>query len=941
MPMRDHPATTFTARRLPGSRLRGWTASLVALALAATAARAGAAPPAGDAPAWLWWEAERPKATNFPNRNPFAPADEKAGQALSGGGWLGAQKPATALFIVYEVAVPKAGTFTLYARKFWRHGPFKWRFDDEPWRNTTTKVALLDDVPLTSTVRANWVELGKSELGAGKHTLRIEVDAGVEAVAFDCFVLTEGAFTPRGPLKTGVHQQSAPEGWFAFDPDSDHATRPAPLDLRFLNEAFSGENGVIQARGDSFVHEKTGTPVRFWAVNADHDILDHDPATMNRFARRLARVGVNMVRLHGPLWRENELARIDDNKLIKIHALVAALKTEGIYLTLSTYFPLWMKPAGQPGFEGLEGDAHPFALPFFNPHFQNLQKGWWKAALTRPNAATGLSLAQDPTLAFIELVNEDGLLFWTFNPYQGIPEQQMAILEKQFGDWLKQRYGGIDKAFAAWGTGGIFARWFGGMVKGDDTVAGRVGFMALDQIVEKKDKRAQDTAEFLAATQRTYFDRMYSYLKKDLGFRGAVSCSNWTTADPQILGPLDKVSNARCDFMDRHGHFAGPHQRGDATVTLSSGDRFNDAAAVRFETGNPDAPGPSFNLPIMDLAYNGKPSINSELNWVLPNRFRADMALLVAAYGALQGSDGFSFHTTRGADWTRRLDKFSVANPVVMGQFPAAALIFRKGLVRTAAPAVHLETTLANLHALNGIDAIDPLAYLVGRVEVNASERGGQSRVSDLRRFIDRSKSVVRSSTGELRWDYGQGVVTVDAPAAQGVTGFLARAGVIALGDIQVSSPLEYGTILVVAMDDLPIKTSRRLLIQVMSEDTNSGWSAPGTGMRAIAEVGGPPIIVKKLGGKLIVRRPDSTELKVTPLDFNGRPTVSGGGQRLSTHDLNLLPTTIHYLVEKPEAPPAETLKPEAKQEAKLDDKPSGAGQATEPTTPAVKPTVK
>jgi hypothetical protein len=244
-----------------------------------------------DAPAWVWWEAERPKATNFPDRNPFAPTDDKAKKALSAGGWLGAEKPVAPLFLEYQVTVPKTGTFTFYARKFWRHGPFKWRFDDEPWRACGPNVALLDDVSLAPFINANWVELGKVELPAGKHTVRIEVEAGVGAVAFDCFVLTEGPFTPRGPLKPGTRQQHAPDGWFAFDPDTEHSVEPAALDLRFLNESSAGEHGFIQVRGDGFVHEKTGTPVRFWAVNTGDEILNHDPAALIRFARRLAQLG--------------------------------------------------------------------------------------------------------------------------------------------------------------------------------------------------------------------------------------------------------------------------------------------------------------------------------------------------------------------------------------------------------------------------------------------------------------------------------------------------------------------------------------------------------------------------------------------------------------------------------------------------------------------------
>lgn len=951
---RDVAAGAQQARRrlMVGAMVAAVGSAAVATSRAGSPATPGEAPapnpPASAPPAWVWLEAERPTASNFPNRNPFAPRDPQGARTLSAGGWLGAERPTARLFLTYDVSLAKGGTFTFYARKFGRQSPFKWRFDDDPWRTASADVASLDDAAVYPSVNASWVELGKVELAAGKRSLRVEVDAGVEAIAFDCFVLTEGSFTPRGTLKPGSRHQAAPDGWFAFDPDADQAIDPAPLSLRFLNEKTSGEHGFIQVRESSFIYEKTGEPVRFWGVNAGPQLLRHEPAALNRFARRLARLGVNMVRLHAPLWRDDDFTKVDDGKLVKLHALVASLKTEGIYLTLSTYFPLWLAPTDKIDFPPIKGQEHPFAVPFFDQRFQELQKSWWRAALTKPNPATGLSLVQDPTLAFIEIINEDGLLFWTFHPYLGIPEEEMAIIEKQFGDWLIGRYGGLDKAFNAWGTGGFFARWFGGMVKGDDPPAGRIGFLTLDQIVERRDsKRAQDTAEFLAHTQRTYFDRMYTFLKKELAFRGSVSCSNWRTADARVLGPLDKLSNTRCDFMDRHGHHAGPHEGARNSGALSSGDRFNDAAALRFETGRgekPDDPSAtSFDLPIMDLAWNGKPSINSAINWLPPNRFRAEMPLLAAAYGALQGSDGFAFYTTDEVDWSRRLDKFTIADPVAMGQFPAAALIFRRGLVRTAEPALRLEVSLAEVNALNGIPelapqppeaartqqvaTIDPLAFLVGPVELNVSKTGGRPRVTDLGKYIDRQKRVVRSGSGELRWDYGRGVVTVDAPQAQGITGFLSQAGTVGLGDVQISSSLEYGTIVLVALDERPIKTSRKLLLQVMSEDRNSGWSAPGTGLRTIAAVGGPPLVLKNLSGKVVVRRPDASALSVTALDFNGRFEKGPGAgadvgadsrkpPSMHANDITLQPQTLYYLLEGPaeesagSAAPADGQKP-------------------------------
>jgi len=186
----------------------------------------------------------------------------------------------------------------------------------------------------------------------------------------------------------------------------------------------------------------------------------------------------------------------------------------------------------------------------------------------------------------------------------------------------------------------------------------------------------------------------------------------------------------------------------------------------------------------------------------------------------------------------------------------------------------------------------------VGRVEVNVSESGGVSKVTDLSRFIDRKKKTVSSATGELSWDYGRGLLTVNAPGAQGAVGFLAKAGPIMLDDLTVSSPLEYASVFLVSMDERPLKTSRRMLLQVMTEDSNYGWSAPGVGLRPIVDVGGPPIVVRKIGGTIALGRKDTTSLRVIPLDFNGYPSRERA-PFVPGRAFTLLPTTLYYLIEE------------------------------------------
>ncbi len=864
--------------------------------------------PATNQLVWVWWEAEKPTVTNFPpaERNPFAPQNEREAAVLSEGRWIGItgryeQTP----FLEYEVTVPQTSDYHFFVRKFWKHGPFRWKFDDQPWQEVPFEVSLLDSEELRTFIVANWIYAGQVHLTAGKHRLRIEQTTAEGAAAYDCFLLINRLWIPKGKLKPGERTQTAVVGWCPFDPDADNFS-PSPIDLRSLNEKFAGEKGFITVKGDQFVHSKTGEPVRFWGVNAGPDIVRLPKPFVDYLARHLAKLGVNIVRVHGSVWRSENMRQVDTDYLDKLFYFIAAMKRQGIYTGLSVYFPLWLRLSEQrDGFAGYK-DQHPFALLFFNRDFQEIYKGWWRTLLTTPNPYTGVPLKDEPAVAYVELVNEDSYLFWTFN-YDAVPAPQMELLEREFGEWLERKYGSLDNALKAWN---------GRKHQRDDFAQKRVGFLHLWEIFNQRDKRCQDTAEFLAKHQRDFFEATVKFIKGELGYKGLVVCSNWITADERTLGPLDKWSNLVGDFMDRHGYFGGTHKGERAGWAISVGDLYSDLSALTLP-----AKDPSFSLPVMDICYNSKPSIISEINWTPPNRFRAEFPVLCAAYGALQGSDGFFFFALSGPFWQRTLSKFAIQTPTVMGQFPACALLYRKGLIKAADTIVKVEARLADLFALKGvpvrapinldelrakdipaggrakteqIQALDPLAFFVGRVILNISEQGGTSEIADLSRFIDRGKQTVVSATGELVWDYGRGVVLLKSPMAQGAVGFLGKIGRIELPDATIEFNGEYGSVLMVAMDDRPIRTSRKILVQVVTEEQNNGWQVERQGdLFRIVQLGSAPLLVRNSSGTLTFRRPDAARLRVTALNANGYPLKVLG----SAKQISLAPDVLYYLV--------------------------------------------
>ena len=107
--------------------------------------------------------------------------------------------------------------------------------------------------------------------------------------------------------------------WFAFDPKPDTFAE-CPLDLRFLNEKYAGENGFIAVKDGHFIHSANGQPARFWAVNGPPEDLTGDE--LRRCAKLLARYGVNLVRVHGALFDKD--GEPDLKKVQHAHEVVAA-----------------------------------------------------------------------------------------------------------------------------------------------------------------------------------------------------------------------------------------------------------------------------------------------------------------------------------------------------------------------------------------------------------------------------------------------------------------------------------------------------------------------------------------------------------------------------------------------------------------------------------------
>jgi hypothetical protein len=277
---------------------------------------------------------------------------------------------------------------------------------------------------------------------------------------------------------------------------------------------------------------------------------------------------------------------------------------------------------------------------------------------------------------------------------------------------------------------------------------------------------------------------------------------------------------------------------------------------------------------------------------------------MVAAQTALTGLD-ISVWFGMNYLWSDSLSYKWVGNtPVILGQFPANALIFRQGLVQAGKPAVveHRrledlwERTTPVISEESGWDpnrdagnitltssvktAVDPLAYLVGAVRVAYDSDPAKTEVADLAKYIDRTNKTVRSITGEIETDYGKGVYRVNSPTAQAVAGFLKDAGPQHLADVDITCRNNYAAIVVVPLDGRPIRESGKLLVQAGTVCRPTGWTAVPTRARIdgkqsdcfrIISAGKAPFQVENADATVAVANSHVT--KAVLLDVNGMAT--------------------------------------------------------------------
>ncbi len=322
---------------------------------------------------------------------------------------------------------------------------------------------------------------------------------------------------------------------------------PMILVLALTGAVFAAESlPMITIQGDKFVAD--GKEFKIWGLDLGFGLHLSD-RMLQKQADQLAFLGANMLRVHTidcTFWSERgpnneKLAaglqpfgedRKDTQHLVnedKFFRFMDKLREKGIYvaftLAVSTnYVPgdadilqttpedkkAWIAAINALNHKGQDRDPDQQLykiLPVIDERSLELRKKWAADLLSLKNPKTGLKLAEDPQLAFLNTVNECSCwgIFYRGNYHRNLPEYFLNKYRGKWNAYLKKKYGTDEKLAAAWRQ-----KDKKGLLPGESLAKGNIQLLPTDPItLPEKEQKINGFPAFSETRRRDYV--VFSY----------------------------------------------------------------------------------------------------------------------------------------------------------------------------------------------------------------------------------------------------------------------------------------------------------------------------------------------------------------------------------------------------------------------------------------------
>lgn len=254
-------------------------------------------------------------------------------------------------------------------------------------------------------------------------------------------------------LAAGAEQQPLFPFLISYDAPDNAAN------MSHLVDAPAGRHGFTRVENGRFVNDAGRLRLHATNLTGPANFPTHSQA--DKLAARLARFGINCVRLHyfdaeyGNFMTPKEAGIFGTNDKLpaafsadpaapmpafapeavdRQDYLIAALKKHGVYVNINLHVARFPKGLG-----------------FFDPLMIASEKAYARALLTRVNPYTGLSYTADPCVAVVEINNENALI----NNYLGGALDRLTgrladEFRRQWNAWLERKYDSGEALRTAW-----------------------------------------------------------------------------------------------------------------------------------------------------------------------------------------------------------------------------------------------------------------------------------------------------------------------------------------------------------------------------------------------------------------------------------------------------------------------------------------------------------
>lgn len=579
-----------------------------------------------------------------------------------------------------------------------------------------------------------------------------------------------------------------------------------------INHRPAGKHGFVGTSGEDFVFGD-GSKARFWGVNIQaYALLGTSREAACLHAKRLARLGINLVRFHhfDSDWvtpnifipEDNDTKRINQQSLDKLDWWVNCLKEEGIYIWLDLHVGRNFKVGDNiTDFKDVAKGKSKSELKgfnYFNDDILLAMADFNRQLLHHKNPYTNTRYAEEPAVMGALITNENDLTHHYGNALladKGVPKHHAKFIKALNEISLSER---LDKraSLRTWEMG--------------------------------------DSKILLNHVEQRFFERITKSIRHT-GFKAPIATTNYWGG--MSLAGLPSLASG--DFIDSHFY---------STQEELTKSPIQSAGIIHW---------------LSSAQVYGKPYSVSEWNVQnFPDPVRNQLPLMIAGQSALQGWDALMLYgysqvplhkLTTGDNWSSFMD------PSIMALMPAASLLYRQHHVSlanhsyrfripediffsnsiTANTSIALRT-LSEQSKVTIDTSYEAAPWLARTIDSSQDEELGETLIASDYKFsyLGNNQHQVVSDTGEITRDWEKGLYTIVTPKSIVISGNVKNAANFVYGPLEVMIESDNLTIAVQSLDQNKISESNRIFVTVIGDSTPPA-------------VDGEPYRIRSFSGKL------------------------------------------------------------------------------------------